>query len=150
MLFCIISDWQQLLRACLCANRCRRPASPVRGAPAAAAPSGAALRSSVRRATAVRVSAAEYELSPDPPNRLVFCRQYWLCDLASLSFFRSPECCWISWAGEHAGLDFHCGQHLCFRRSCGLSCRHFQIDLSKQWEHRCRCTEIRKLQRKYS
>uniref|UniRef100_A0AAX7U6N1 Myogenin n=1 Tax=Astatotilapia calliptera TaxID=8154 RepID=A0AAX7U6N1_ASTCA len=44
------------------------------------------------------------------------------------SFCRSPERCRLSRAGEHAGLDLHCGQHLCSRWTCGLSCGHSQID----------------------
>lgn len=41
---------------------------------------------------------------------------------------RSPECCRLSGAGEHAYPDRHRGQHLCSRRRRGLSYGHSQVE----------------------
>lgn len=43
-------------------------------------------------------------------------------------FYRSAEYSWLSRAGEHACPDLHCGQHLCSRRSSGLSHGHSQVE----------------------
>lgn len=120
---CSNSDWQQLLYVCLYGNRCHPQASPVRAALAAAARSGAALLSSAHRATAVRVS-------PLLPHQTMDSISFKSTDCVTLSFSlcRSPECCRVSWAGEHARLDLHSGQHFCSWRTRGLYRRHSQIN----------------------
>lgn len=125
MVCCIITEW--LTATCVCASPWQQVSSSSEPSSGSTCCSSPEWSSTPEQCTQSYSSEGKHSsLSPIKLGRLGSTFTGTQC--VTGSFCRSPERCRLSRAGEHAGIDLHCGQHLCSRWTCGLSCGHSQID----------------------